>query len=68
MNLLGNPLRALMHKNIKFNTGMGGLNKNGSHIFEYFMTREWYYLKGLKGFRRVALLKEVCYWGLALRF
>ena len=41
-----------------------GLSKNGStvaHRFECLDSREWYFLKGSGG---VALLEEVCHWGL----
>jgi hypothetical protein len=37
-------------------------------MFQCLVTREWNYLKGLEGLGGVALLKEVCHWGWALRF
>ena len=43
----------------------GGLSKNGpcKLIFECLVTRNWHYLKGLKGLGGVVLLEEVCCWG-----
>jgi hypothetical protein len=45
----------------------GDLNKNGPRrlIFEWLVTTDWRYLKGLGG---VALLEELCHWAWALRF